>query len=280
MDKLTAYDASAERFFSVARRLALKNACQRFRFRGSVYDTNSMEKVIMADKRYVGTVGSLKGEMVWAEGAKLVVGDKTYVEEKAEAATPAAPDPAPTAKCDPVMERRLRLVSIDQNDVFDWFAYAARRDWPHFIRLPDFDGLPPGSTLVSVHSNDLNRSFDFYVAHESFSPAARCAPVPTLQPVPVLSRKTVDLRPPPAARPVNREIVREVYKAMVFLGARSDLLSVVGSWGDSLTDAEVLHELRKGNEFAAVDLEERIGHAKGVVWTDGGCGPADRKAAG
>jgi hypothetical protein len=47
---------------------------------------------------------------------------------------------------------------------------------------------------------------------------------------------------------VNRDIVSEIYKAMEKLGAGSDLLGIVGSWGDSLPEAQVLSMLRGWNE--------------------------------
>lgn len=47
---------------------------------------------------------------------------------------------------------------------------------------------------------------------------------------------------------VNREVVSEIYKAMKHMGAESDLLGIVGSWGDSLPEANVLAMLRGWNE--------------------------------
>jgi hypothetical protein len=47
---------------------------------------------------------------------------------------------------------------------------------------------------------------------------------------------------------VNSEVVSEIYKAMEKLGAGSDLLGIVGSWGDSLPEPQVLSMLRSWNE--------------------------------
>ena len=45
----------------------------------------------------------------------------------------------------------------------------------------------------------------------------------------------------------DRRIVLEVYKAAESLGAKSDLLGLIGSWGDSLPDPDVLEGLREWN---------------------------------
>lgn len=47
---------------------------------------------------------------------------------------------------------------------------------------------------------------------------------------------------------VNQEVVTEIYKAMRKLGAKSDLLGIVGSWGESLPEPQVLIMLRGWNE--------------------------------
>ena len=48
--------------------------------------------------------------------------------------------------------------------------------------------------------------------------------------------------------PTQELIVGELYKAMKDLGAPPKLLGVVGSWGDTLSDADVLAMLRAWNE--------------------------------
>lgn len=46
----------------------------------------------------------------------------------------------------------------------------------------------------------------------------------------------------------QHKIVGEIYKAFELLGAESDLLGTVGSWGDCLPDEDVLANLRTWNE--------------------------------
>ena len=46
-------------------------------------------------------------------------------------------------------------------------------------------------------------------------------------------------------------IREELQKALRTLGARSDLLSIVGSWGDTMVDEWVLDALRDWNERQA-----------------------------
>jgi hypothetical protein len=58
----------------------------------------------------------------------------------------------------------------------------------------------------------------------------------------------------------NPEIVSELYRALVLLGAKSDLLGTVGSWGDSLPEAEVLSSLRAWNAYAYDEIKARTEH--------------------
>ena len=46
---------------------------------------------------------------------------------------------------------------------------------------------------------------------------------------------------------VEQEIRSEIYLAFEILGARGELLATIGSWGDTLDDAEVLTLLKKFN---------------------------------
>jgi hypothetical protein len=58
----------------------------------------------------------------------------------------------------------------------------------------------------------------------------------------------------------NSEIVSEIYRTLVLLGAGSDLLGTVGSWGDSLSDADVLSNLTAWNAATVKELTSRIEH--------------------
>ena len=46
---------------------------------------------------------------------------------------------------------------------------------------------------------------------------------------------------------MKAEIATELYKAVKVLGAKSDLLQWIGSYGDTRTDEDVLDGLRKWN---------------------------------
>jgi hypothetical protein len=48
-------------------------------------------------------------------------------------------------------------------------------------------------------------------------------------------------------KPIQSEIVEEICKAMDGLGADYGLLATVGSWGDTLPEAEVLSQLKEWN---------------------------------
>lgn len=58
----------------------------------------------------------------------------------------------------------------------------------------------------------------------------------------------------------NRQVINEIYRAFVLLGAESDLLGTVGSWGDTLSEQDVLDGLRAWNEGALRDVKGRIEH--------------------
>ena len=47
-------------------------------------------------------------------------------------------------------------------------------------------------------------------------------------------------------------IAQEIYTALVKLGADSELLSTVGSYGDTLTDEQVLTHLKRFNEAGTI----------------------------
>jgi len=59
---------------------------------------------------------------------------------------------------------------------------------------------------------------------------------------------------------MDREIIGELYRALVLLGAQADLLGTVGSWKDCLPDEDVLSGLRAWNEDHLKTLKGRIGH--------------------
>jgi hypothetical protein len=46
---------------------------------------------------------------------------------------------------------------------------------------------------------------------------------------------------------VDREIIRELYRAIDALGADPDLLATIKSWGDTLEDEQVLANLKAWN---------------------------------
>jgi hypothetical protein len=58
----------------------------------------------------------------------------------------------------------------------------------------------------------------------------------------------------------DRAIILEVYRAFVLLGAKSDLLGTIGSWEESLPDADVLANLKGWNEATFLELKDRKRH--------------------
>jgi len=58
----------------------------------------------------------------------------------------------------------------------------------------------------------------------------------------------------------DSRIISELYRTLVLLGAGSDLLGTVGSWGDSLADTDVLSNLEVWNAATTRELKGRIEH--------------------
>ena len=58
----------------------------------------------------------------------------------------------------------------------------------------------------------------------------------------------------------QREIVLELYRSLVLLGAQSDLLGTVGSWGDGLPEDDVLTGIQAWNRGTLKEIVERIEH--------------------
>jgi hypothetical protein len=58
----------------------------------------------------------------------------------------------------------------------------------------------------------------------------------------------------------NPEIVSEIYRTLVLLGADHQLLGTVGSWGDSLPDEDVIANLRAWNQATFSETTARIEH--------------------
>ena len=58
----------------------------------------------------------------------------------------------------------------------------------------------------------------------------------------------------------ERRIIQELYRTVVLLGGESDLLGLIGSWGDSLPDEDVLAGLQAWNAGEVKEITERIAH--------------------
>lgn len=58
----------------------------------------------------------------------------------------------------------------------------------------------------------------------------------------------------------NRQIVNELYRTLVLLRADNGLLGTVGSWGDSLSEENVLSGLKAWNEATVAEIKSCIEH--------------------
>ncbi len=58
----------------------------------------------------------------------------------------------------------------------------------------------------------------------------------------------------------DREIISELYRALVLLGADSGLLGIIGSWCANLPAKDVLCGLKTWNDASLTEIKERIGH--------------------
>jgi hypothetical protein len=59
---------------------------------------------------------------------------------------------------------------------------------------------------------------------------------------------------------ISREVVNELYRSLVLLGADNDLCGTVGSWGTSLPEEDVLANLKSWNEATLKETRQRIEH--------------------
>ena len=58
----------------------------------------------------------------------------------------------------------------------------------------------------------------------------------------------------------DREIISELYRALVLLGADSGLLGIIGSWCANLPAKDVLCGLKTWNDASVTEIKERIEH--------------------
>lgn len=55
---------------------------------------------------------------------------------------------------------------------------------------------------------------------------------------------------------LTNDIRRELYKTIQLMGGKSDILGIVGSWGDTLPDEDILNGLRDYNDGLTIDQLE------------------------
>jgi hypothetical protein len=56
----------------------------------------------------------------------------------------------------------------------------------------------------------------------------------------------------------NQKIVNALLNSLALLGAKSDLLGTVASWGDTLSDNDILAGINAWNESKENELKERL----------------------
>jgi hypothetical protein len=64
----------------------------------------------------------------------------------------------------------------------------------------------------------------------------------------------------------NQEIVQELYRTLILLGAEPDVLGAVGSWGNSLPEADVLASLQAWNLATQNKLSRRTAHYEATFY--------------
>ena len=57
---------------------------------------------------------------------------------------------------------------------------------------------------------------------------------------------------------IQFEIISEIIKSTILLGAKSDLTGTIASWGDTQTDSETLINLKSWNKWKENELKERL----------------------
>ena len=61
---------------------------------------------------------------------------------------------------------------------------------------------------------------------------------------------------------IGQQIRSEIYRAFELLGADSDLLAVVGSWGDTLKDEEILVRMKRFSPSSKNGMRSKRGAEK------------------
>ena len=56
----------------------------------------------------------------------------------------------------------------------------------------------------------------------------------------------------------QNEILNEIIKSISLLGAKSDLIGTLASWGDTQSDEEILNNLKSWNNWKSSELKERL----------------------
>jgi len=56
----------------------------------------------------------------------------------------------------------------------------------------------------------------------------------------------------------QHKIVGEICKSISLLGGKSDLIGTIASWGDTLSESEVLSLIKTWNDSAENELKSRI----------------------
>lgn len=54
------------------------------------------------------------------------------------------------------------------------------------------------------------------------------------------------------------QIRNELYRSFALLGQKSDLLSVIGSWKDTLSDDDIFKILKEHNKQLSAELKDRL----------------------
>ena len=78
---------------------------------------------------------------------------------------------------------------------------------------------------------------------------------------------------------MNREIILELYRTLLLLGADHQLLGTVGSWADGLDETEVLSNLTAWNEATSRELKYRTESAEALCSHPAYSQDAARKSA-
>lgn len=120
-----------------------------------------------------------------------------------------------------IKSRKLKIVSIDEAMVFDWFVQASR-SWTssaQLLDLPMISVMPPDYQVLEVRHEPFRKAFAFLVQSESFDDVYMGQEIPGM--IAVTRYESVEIRQP---RYPDADLKEEILKAAASQNDRTNII--------------------------------------------------------